>query len=1043
MRCKPACRCFTVACLVSAICHGQITLSPNAARVVGHPQLTVSTVNPNLVEGRELYAPQGIAVDAGVTPPILYVSDTGNNRVLAWKNAAEFQNGAAADLVIGQKDKFTTFAQGPGTTFSTGLNSPTGLAVNKGNLYVVDSGNNRILRFPVPFSQADQFPDLVIGQPGFTSNSANAGGAVSENGIFLSAGGTPYRGASAFDASGNLYFVDAGNRRVLRYPGSVLKPGNNGPAADLVLGQSDFMSVGAGPQNQLVKDRFDVPRGLAFDGAGRLYVSDSDPSRPDLVSRVLVFVTPFQTGMAASRVMGVVGQVTAQSVPQSTLDKTVMLDPEGVLMIGGNPAIVDCQSSRILVFDPFEKWPVETSALPSPQAIAVIGQLNNFGLRQPNHGQREPSQSTLALPVAAVSAGTELFVADTGNHRVMVFPQLAGSFGAAARVLGQSDFEFNTVNLIEGREFDFVTQGAQGTQADAGMAIDERSSPPHLYVADPYNNRVLGFQDFRTVRPGTRAELVIGQPDMFRSLCNYPNGDPNKPAQSSLCRPIGLAVDSGGNLWVADSGNGRVLRFPQPFSHLATLTQGELVQADLVLGQADFTTKVIDPTEHTMSAPYGLALVGDTGVLVSDEVYNRVLFFPKPDGGFANGIAAATVLGQPDFTSTAASSSQNVQDNRMNGPRHVASDSMGRVYVADSGNSRVLIFDVIGNLSAADAHPAMILQGQFRNPNGIYVNGKTGEIWVTDGGSNQSLRFPNFNGLVLNNTPDIAIPAANTPLALAQDQFGDLYVADAANRIAIYYPGLAALNGANFLADRPLAPGAIASVYPVGNQFGPEKKSFSDLTDPLPLPTLLGDTQVILNDQPVPLYFVSPTQINFLVPMSAPVTGSAELQIIRKSSGQVMAIGPVSMNAVSPALFTTSGTGNGQVLATNQDPDQKCGKAPTCYINSSTNPAARGSTISLYGTGEGYIPGAPPDGAISQTAVETPQKPKVIIGTRFVDDSDVQYSGLAPGLVGIWQINVTIPKIVAPGNSVPVAVVYGSMPSLEPQHILTTIAVKQ
>src|SRR6267378_8189814 len=143
----------------------QVTLSPNAARVVGHPRLTLTTASPNLVEGRELNAPQGIAIDASVNPPILYVSDTGNNRVLAWLNASQFANGAPADVVIGQKDKFTTFAQGPGTKFSVGLSSPTGLAVNNGNLYVVDSGNNRILRFPTPTSQTDQLPDLVIGQP--------------------------------------------------------------------------------------------------------------------------------------------------------------------------------------------------------------------------------------------------------------------------------------------------------------------------------------------------------------------------------------------------------------------------------------------------------------------------------------------------------------------------------------------------------------------------------------------------------------------------------------------------------------------------------------------------------------------------------------------------------------------------------------------------------------------------------------------------------------------------------------------------------------
>jgi len=64
------------------------------SRVLGHPNpeqiSNVVSFTPNLVEGRELYQPEGIALDASVTPPIVYVSDTGNNRVLAWKNATRF-----------------------------------------------------------------------------------------------------------------------------------------------------------------------------------------------------------------------------------------------------------------------------------------------------------------------------------------------------------------------------------------------------------------------------------------------------------------------------------------------------------------------------------------------------------------------------------------------------------------------------------------------------------------------------------------------------------------------------------------------------------------------------------------------------------------------------------------------------------------------------------------------------------------------------------------------------------------------------------------
>ena len=215
----------------------QITLNPSPTRVIGQTSTTLFGVSPNLVEGREFQQPSSVVVDGSTSPAPVYVSDTGNNRVLGFRSATGFTNGQFADIVIGQPDFVTTFSQGPtntSSTRSTGLTSPRGLAVdNSGNLYVIDAGNNRILRFPKPFTQtANELPDMVIGQPGFSTGGANQGG--------ISASTLSFAGASSvgltFDSAGNLWVADSGNNRVLRFNASALgaQPKSN-PSADVVL----------------------------------------------------------------------------------------------------------------------------------------------------------------------------------------------------------------------------------------------------------------------------------------------------------------------------------------------------------------------------------------------------------------------------------------------------------------------------------------------------------------------------------------------------------------------------------------------------------------------------------------------------------------------------------------------------------------------------------------------------------------------------------------------------------------------------------------
>src|SRR5205085_10188024 len=140
-------------------------------------------------------------------------------------------------------------------------------------------------------------------------------------------------------------------------------------------------------------------------------------------------------------------------------------------------------------------------------------------------------------------------------------------------------------------------------------------------------------------------------------------------------------------------------------------------------------------------------------------------------------------------------------------------------------------------------------------PRGILVNQLTGEIWVSEGGTNATKRFPRYANLILNSAATYTVFAGSNALAVAQDQYGDLVIADASSRVGMYYPNLQAYNGGHFLPSKAfLAPGLLAAICSPGsvcdpgirtNLFGSNTQAVGDLPNPFPMPSTLGDVAVL------------------------------------------------------------------------------------------------------------------------------------------------------------------------------------------------------
>ena len=218
------------------------------------------------------------------------------------------------------------------------------------------------------------------------------------------------------------------------------------------------------------------------------------------------------------------------------------------------------------------------------------------------------------------------------------------------------------------------------------------------------------------------------------------------------------------------------------------------------------------------------------------------------------------------------------------------------------------------------------------------------------------------------------------------------------------------VNGASFAAGG-LAPGTIISIFGTGLA----RTTLEAST--LPLPTSLDGTSVTVSGQPLPLFFVSPGQINAQLPFQLP-NGPAQLTV-RDSAG---AIGSrsITVTSASPGVFSTTADGRGEAIAVHAD-FKPVRRAVLEY-------ARTDETIILFCTGLGSVDTSVLSGtaAPSSPPARTTVTPTILMDGR---PAQVTFSGLAPGFVGLYQINFVVPQGV--GGDVVTAIRSGNATSNE------------
>lgn len=378
----------------------------------------------------------------------------------------------------------------------------------------------------------------------------------------------------------------------------------NFPAADRVLGASDFITVGPATASA---SSLKTASGISVDPvSGKVFVSSPSDNR------ILRFANSAALANGASA-EAVIGQPDYTTITPG-LSNAKLNSPYGIHVDGsGRLWVADYSNKRVLMY-------ANAASLPEFGATATLV------LGQPDFDTGTPGTTAAKMggPNGIfVDAQDNLWVADYSNNRVVKFANASSlSNGASANsVLGQVNFNLNSSGT-----------SATTMEGPAAVLVDGAG---RLWVAEQVNNRVLRFDNAAALGNGTTANGVLGQPGFVTS-------DEGSTAVG-LDEPNAFAVDAAGTLYVADYGNNRVLSYKNP----AAKANG--AAADGVIGQPDFTTSTFSTTARTLHGPYGGLDFDAAGRLwVTDFINNRVLRF-SPD----RSVAAPTVGRVPKVTTKA------------------------------------------------------------------------------------------------------------------------------------------------------------------------------------------------------------------------------------------------------------------------------------------------------------------------------------------------------------------------------------------------------
>jgi sugar lactone lactonase YvrE len=612
----------------------------------------------------QLNRPEGVAVDAAGN---LNIADTGNQRI------RRVTVGGIIDTIAGNGTKgFDWNLSGQATSMK--LNEPMGIAVDaSGNLFIADSGNHCI-RKVIPSGALSTIAGT--GTAGFNEDESDASKNKAKNAQLTHPTGV------AVDLNGNLVIADSGNNRIRKIASGIISTvaGN---------GNSGF----SGDGGSATSAQLHLPNSVTVDMAGNLYISDSYNFRIRKVTPGGVISTIAGQGTA-----GFSGDGGLATSAQLYLPMGISLDASDNLYIADyvNRRIREVASDGLI------------------NTVAGIGTQGFSGDGGP------ATLAQLHLPTGVSSDGTgNLFIADSNNSRIRkVTPngiintvagngiagfggdggpatsaQLNQPIGVTLDVAGNlfiSDSANQRIRKVtpDGVISTVAGKGTPGFSGDGGAAIVAQLNQPggiavdsigNLFIADVVNNRI------REVTPDGVIHTVAGMGGAAFG------GDGGRATFALLHSPAGVAIDTKGNIVIADSGNNRIRE----------VTTDGVIRTVAGIGAAGFNGDGGPAIAAAMNWPTAIA-VDSTGNLFISDHNNRIRKVTS-DGIITTiaGIGTAGFSGDEGWAISA----------QLNLPMGIAVDAAGNLFIADYDNNRIR--EVISDNSSVNYFPQVAIGSSY------------------------------------------------------------------------------------------------------------------------------------------------------------------------------------------------------------------------------------------------------------------------------------------------------------------------------------------